>query len=146
MIQIKEYINKCFNDLDVLLPEEVDQDPKILMIDDEQKNLTSFRARFRRDAKVFTASNRKEALSIIKNNDIDVVFCDYKMPIVNGADILKEIVDICPNIKRSIVTAYTDSYIKKEFKEKTNTFDIILKPYNYDDIISRIFGLKQVAS
>ena len=116
----------------------------VLFIDDELKNLSAFRDQFRKKANILTASNKEEALSIVNNNDIDIVFCDYKMPRINGADILKEIVELYPNIKRVIVTGYYDSVARNEFKEKTNTDDFIIKPYSVDDILLRLFGLNRI--
>ena len=116
----------------------------VLVIDDELKNLSAFRDQFRKDANILTASNKEEALQIVNNTDIDIVFCDYKMGKINGADILKEIVNLYPNIKRVIVTGYYDSVARKEFKEKTNTEDFIIKPYSVDDILLRLFGLNRI--
>lgn len=138
----KELISK----LDEILPKSRLGFTNVLVIDDKLKNLTAFKSQFRKDANIFTASNKEQALDVIKNNNIDIVFCDYRMPNVNGADILKEIVELYPNIKRSIITAYTDPDIVKEFKEKSNTEDIIYKPLKFEEILSRIFGLKQIAS
>jgi response regulator RpfG family c-di-GMP phosphodiesterase len=116
----------------------------VLIIDDEVKNLKSFKGLLRKEVNVFTASNKFEALDVVENNKIDYVFCDYRLPKFNGADILKEIVKICPKIKRSIVTAYVDSSIVKEFKEKSGTEDIIYKPYSFDEIIMRVLGLNRI--
>ena len=137
---------KLISDLDGILPKSKIDRYSVLMIDDEKKNLTAFKGLFRRDYNVFTATCRDEALSIVSSNNIDFVFCDYKMPKFNGADILKEIVNICPNIDRAILTAYNSSSIIEEFKLKSNTEDVILKPYSVDDINSRIFNSKQLAS
>ncbi len=141
--QNKSLINK----LSELLPPSRLGFTNVLVIDDEHQNLTAFKGRFRKDANILTASNKKEALDIVNNNNIDIVFCDYKMGTkISGADILKEIVNLYPNIKRVIVTGYYDSVARKEFKEKANTEDVIHKPYSFDEIFSRIFGLNQVTS
>lgn len=137
----KELISK----LDEILPKSRLGFTNVLVIDDELQNLAAFKGQFRKDANILTASNKKEALDIVNSNNIDIVFCDYKMPKVNGADILKEIVSLYPNIKRVILTGYYDSVARKEFKEKADTEDVIHKPYSFDEIFNRIFGLNQVA-
>ena len=126
-------------ELDSLLPKSKTAKLNILMIDDEVSNLRCFKSLFRSEANIFIASNKKEALEVVNNNDIDHIFCDYRMPVNNGADILKEIVDMFPKIKRTIVTGFCDISIVKEFKRKSNTTDLICKPYSIDDILSRLF-------
>ena len=42
----------------------------VLYLDDELDNLASFKANFRREFNVFTASNVEAAMEIIKNNEI----------------------------------------------------------------------------
>lgn len=136
----KELISK----LSELLPPSRSGFKNVLVIDDELKNLSAFKGQFRQKANILTASNKEEALSIVNNNDIDIVFCDYKMGNISGADILKEIVNLYPNIKRVIVTGYYDSVARNEFKEKTNTEDFIIKPWSVDDILLRLFGLNRI--
>ena len=126
-------------DLDSLLPKSKTAKLNVLMIDDEVRNLRCFKSLFRREANIFVALNKKEALEVVNNNDIDYVFCDYRMPGYNGADILKEIVYMFPKIKRTIVTGFCDISIVQEFKRKSNTTDLIYKPYSIDDILSRLF-------
>lgn len=117
----------------------------VLVIDDEVQNLTAFKCQFRKLANILTASNKKEALDIVNNNDIDIVFCDYKMGKISGADILKEIVNLYPNIKRVIVTGCYSSVVRDEFKEKANTEEVIHKPWSFNEILNKILGLNQIA-
>ena len=112
--------------------------PNVLLIDDEICNLNSFKSIFRRSANIFLASNKEEAMRIVKNNDIEHVFCDYKMPKHNGAKILKDIVKLYPNIRRTIITGYYSLEAKSEFLLSSNTSDVILKPYTPSDVIVRI--------
>ena len=114
----------------------------VLMIDDESRNLSAFRAEFRRSVNVFLASNKMEALAAVNNNRIDYIFCDYLMPVHNGSDILNEIKLLFPNIRSTIVTAYRTNKMVLEFKNKSGVTDILYKPYNVGDISKRIFGDK----
>ena len=114
----------------------------VLMIDDESRNLSAFRAEFRRRVNVFLASNKIEALEAVNNNRIDYIFCDYLMPVNNGADILNEIKLLFPNIKSTIVTAYRTKKMMLDFKDKTVVLDILDKPCDVVDLSKRIFGGK----
>lgn len=131
------------NNLDCLLPKSRMNFKNVLIIDDIAKNLKAFVSQFRKDVNVFTASTKKEAIEIVCGNNIDFVFCDYKMPKYNGAEVLKDITEIYPNIKRAIITSYADNKVKQEVKEKSNTTDIINKPYLEEEIISRVCGINK---
>lgn len=110
----------------------------VLIIDDETPNLTSFKANLRRFANVFMASNKEEAMKAVSENNIDYVFCDYKMPLCNGDVILGEITKIYPQIKRTVLTGFYGSEAIEDFLEKSNTIDFLTKPYNIDDVLSRL--------
>ena len=88
----------------------------VLVIDDEVENLMSFKAMFRKKLNVLTASNLEDSLELLRNNDIDIIFCDYRfggVSGVNGADIMHEIVKEYPDIERVILTGYAcDSTFK----------------------------------
>lgn len=64
----------------------------ILYLDDEQENLNSFKAAFRRDFKIYTAINAEEAEKILEKHgrDISITLSDQRMPKVNGIEFLKE--------------------------------------------------------
>ena len=63
----------------------------VLYIDDEEHNLTSFRAAFRRDFKVFVTTEPSEAVRILVENPIEVVISDQKMPTLSGVEFFEMI-------------------------------------------------------
>lgn len=134
-------IDELRNQVNKYLPELPDIAQKVLIIDDEFRNLRTFKSQFRRQAKVFTALNVDEALFYMRNKDIDIVFCDYLMPDVNGADILGIIAKHYPHVKRVVLTAYNTPETKKEFKDKSNTTNFIFKPYTFNEIFNSIYNV-----
>ena len=104
----------------------------ILYLDDEKHNLNSFRINFRRryGYKVVTAQTQKEALHILKNNKVDVFVTDYKMPIIDGKEMIEKVKSLYPSIKSMIITAYADG-----LKAKVPVLD---KPFDFNQIISYI--------
>jgi len=54
------------------------KDFTILYVDDEIHNLISFKATFRREYKILTASGGEEGLQILKNNDVHLVLSDQR--------------------------------------------------------------------
>ena len=54
---------------------------KILYVDDEEQNLISFRANFRKQYEVFTAISAEVALDLLSKNLIPIIISDQRMHI-----------------------------------------------------------------
>tara|TARA_R110000822_G_scaffold10646_7_gene40167 strand:+ start:481 stop:927 length:447 start_codon:yes stop_codon:yes gene_type:complete len=132
---------KLINLLDEMLPPSKFKGVNVLVVDDESFNLTAFKGLFRQHANVFIASNKNEALEVVINNKIDVVFCDYMLPEFKGSEILFEITKLYPLIKKYIVTGYTEPKIIKDIKNILGECEVIYKPYSFEDIRMRILGV-----
>ncbi|MCX7987039.1 MAG: response regulator [Bacteroidales bacterium] len=102
---------------------------RVLYVDDDLTNLELFQMTFHREFEITTSTSGKEALQILKKNNIDVVVTDYKMPEMNGMDLIKEIKQFFPNIKCIILSGYIgyeiiiekkliDGYINKPWKKE----------------------------
>lgn len=64
--------------------------PKILIVDDQEKNLFSINAILKSlDAEIHLAHSGKEALSRVIRNDYAVILMDVQMPEINGYDTAK---------------------------------------------------------
>lgn len=112
---------------------------KVLYIDDELNNLIGFKASFRLDYKIFTASNTSEALQhLSKNPDIRVIFCDQRMPDKTGVQFFKEIKNTYQHPIRILLTGYTDIEAVIEAINLSNIFRYVKKPWIDADIISAI--------
>ena len=57
---------------------------RILVVDDDEMNLTRTRIILKKDYDVFLASSGMEALHTLKNKKIDLVLLDIEMPKMNG--------------------------------------------------------------
>lgn len=82
---------------------------KILVVDDDElmrmamTKIISSVDGFQVD---YIAKNGKEAVDICKDNQVDIIFMDIMMPIMNGIDATKEILSINPKAKIYIVSSY----------------------------------------
>lgn len=81
----------------------------VLYVDDEENNLLSFKANFRRYFTIYTASSAAEAKAILTTHTVHVIISDQKMPKTTGAQLLGESAKKHPHIPRILVTAYADS-------------------------------------
>ena len=88
---------------------------------------------------VLTASNGKEAYSIIQNQELDLLLCDWRMPEMNGAALLNllreegRLVDL-PAL---VITAHGTSNNAIDAIQ-LGAYDFVTKPFDLDDVIVTI--------
>lgn len=85
-----------------------------------------------------TFTNPLEAISVIKEKKIDLIFCDIEMPQINGIDFISSL-DNCPMF--IFTTAYSQ-YAVEGFN--LNAIDYLVKPIPYNRFIKAIFRAKEV--
>src|SRR5437773_7257662 len=56
------------------------------------------------------AANGQEAIRVARENCPDVAVLDYAMPLLNGIDAAREIVQACPRTKAILLTMHTDDH------------------------------------
>lgn len=106
----------------------------ILYVDDEENNLKSFKATFRRNYNIFTARSGKEALEILRNNTIKVVITDQRMPEMTGVQFLEAIIPEFPNTVRMILTGYSDVEAIIKAINTGRVYRYITKPWEADEL------------
>lgn len=102
----------------------------VLYVDDEVNNLNSFKATFRRDYKVFIASSGKEGLEILRNNPIQIVITDQRMPEMTGVDFLIEVIKEFPEPIRILLTGYADINAVIDAVNKGHIYYYLNKPWD----------------
>ena len=119
------------------LPEK-NQIKNILIIDDEKDlcqllgdTLSSH------DYNVKFAHTKKNALSSLKEQTPDMVFCDLKLPDGDGMKILSKIKKISPGTIVNIITAYGSDETRDEAK-RLGAYSFIDKPFSEEDILGNI--------
>lgn len=87
----------------------------------------------------FIASNGKEAIEVLNKENIQIVLTDYKMPIMNGAELIREIYSKfqVSQIKTFMMTAYSPDDLQDLLKEFQ--VEVIRKPFNFEDIKNIVF-------
>lgn len=121
----------------------------ILIIDDEKSQreiLSGFLSK--KGYKVYTVESGSQGIKIIKEQIVDIVLSDYKMPEMTGIEILEEVSVINPNISFVIITAYgtVENAVKAM---RLGAVDYITKPVNLDELeilLTRIIEKKNLIS
>ena len=107
---------------------------RILLIDDEPAQITSIKSFLkRRNYSILTASSGKEGISHIDNGNVDLVFTDFRMPDMNGLEVVQNIKKLNPEIPVVVITAFSDT--KDAVKVmKEGAFDYLSKPIDLDEL------------
>ena len=115
---------------------------RILIVDDERDILDLLSSCFAdKNATVVTAENGLRALQMSESDNYDAIITDFKMPQMNGLDLIKHIRTGKLNRKTPIflVTGNADS----DSIRKIATFgvaNIIMKPFSSNDIATKIIA------
>lgn len=106
----------------------------VLVVDDEQSIreiiVDGIHDTVRR---VYEAANGLEALSIIQNHDIDIVFSDVRMPEMGGVELLQKIRENGLDTVFILVTAYSDKDVATNALHY-GAYDIIEKPFKIAEL------------
>ncbi len=106
----------------------------VLYVDDEEFNLTAFRATYRRTYNVHTALSASEGEAILTEHPIEVIITDQRMPGVTGVEFLERILARYPDPIRMVLTGFADvEYIIRAIN-KDEVYRYITKPWDEDDL------------
>lgn len=116
----------------------MEEQAKVLIVDDELGPRESLRMILKPMYQIYTADNGQKAIGILQENPaIDVVTLDLKMPGLPGYEVLREIKNYNSDIEVIIVTGY-GSLRSAVDGIRYGVFDYITKPFNTAEIISVI--------
>jgi DNA-binding NtrC family response regulator len=106
----------------------------VLNIDDEVNNLNSFKAAFRRDFNIYTASSAKEGKKILDNSEIGVIITDQRMPGMTGIEFLESIIAIYPDTIRILLTGFSDINAVMDAINRGQVYKYLVKPWQNDEL------------
>lgn len=106
----------------------------LLYVDDEATNLRVFKSNFRKIYNVFTCENPLEAIEILKQEPIQVIVTDQRMPEMTGTEFLEKITPDYPNVIKIILTGFSDIQAIQDGVNKCGIFKYIMKPWNFEEV------------
>lgn len=108
---------------------------RILFVDDEPNVLSALRRIFRRENyHIDTAMSGAEALQLLKDKEYQLIISDYKMPMMDGAELLKRVKALHPHTIRIMLTGEADTGAVVGAINDGAVYKFILKPWNDDDL------------
>lgn len=107
----------------------------ILYVDDELINLKLFELNFRDRYRVITSPSPMEAIEIIGREDIKLLISDFKMPGLNGMQLIEKVKSIKPKVICFILSGYLENEV---VTDKALVHRYIMKPYNKASVMQEI--------
>ena len=108
----------------------VEKKHNLLYVDDEESNLRIFRMAFKRNYNILTATGGKEAIEIMRNNDIHLIITDQKMPEMSGTELLEKVLPEFPEVIRIILTGFADIEAIVKAINRCGIYKYITKPWD----------------
>ena len=103
-------------------------EPTLLVVDDDHANrVTLERLLTREGYRVLQAAHGREALELVRQERVDLVLTDLKMPGMTGLDVLKAIKALDSDIEVVVMTAYGTVETAVEAM-KEGAYDFVSKP------------------
>lgn len=110
---------------------------KVLIVDDEKFVTDALEGFFHsKGYQIFKAEDGQVCLEIIKNENLDLVLLDIKLPKVDGIEILKLLRRDYPKVKVIIMTAYDMEY--KEMIDAIGSDAFFIKPLLIDELTEKV--------
>ncbi len=111
---------------------------KILIVDDEEDIRDSLLLTLKKyedlETQIITATNGDDALTKMMNEEFDMVIADFKMPGMNGIDLLSQVSEKYPNAARILITGFSDIETAKEAINKAKVDSYVEKPWHNKEL------------
>lgn len=113
----------------------------VLVVDDETDILDSITALLEvleACPRVMTARDGKEALEIMERESVDLLVTDYRMPRMDGIELMKTARETNPDLPLILITAFPDPSLEETAKNTLGVIHFIRKPFEPSEIIEAV--------
>ncbi len=114
---------------------EVENKPKILIVDDESSVLSAIKRCLRKiDAELYCFESPIKALEMSSEIHPDIVISDQKMPFMTGIDMLKKLKNNFPYCSAVLVSGFSDFNLVAEAFNQNIIQKYLSKPWDNDEL------------
>lgn len=113
---------------------------RIIVVDDDEGILKTFFLLFNQTYRVYLAKDSVEALERFKSVSFDLIIVDYKLPRINGLEMISRFRELGYRGPVILISAYPEA-IRKEDLKNYNINQLFLKPLDLEALESSIHRL-----
>jgi thioredoxin reductase (NADPH) len=112
--------------------------PVLMTVDDDpsvsRAVARDLRRRYGEDYRIMRSESGEEALQairevVLRGEQVAAILADYRMPRMNGVDFLEQAMDLVPQARRALVTAYADTNAAIQAINVVDVDHYLLKPW-----------------
>lgn len=112
--------------------------PKILVVEDDKDMSRIISSILKEEGyKIDRAYDGEQAIKKIKAKDYNLMILDYKLPDINGINVLKEVRRTKPSLKVIMISAYGSPSIKSTAK-KFGVYRFLDKPFDLNRLVKAV--------
>lgn len=109
--------------------------PSILLVDDESAALGAFRRELSSAPfDILCASGGGQALAMLWDHPVEIVLSDYRMPDLNGIDLLERVATQFPQTRRVLISAYADTDVIADAYRRARIHRLLKKPWDSKEL------------
>lgn len=112
---------------------------RIMVVDDEPDILEAMRNYLgsAMDAEIVTAASGPAALAeVAKGPPFDAIVSDYRMPAMNGVELLGRLRDLAPEVPRIMLTAFPDMQVAIDALNRGSILHFLTKPVQPEQLLA----------
>lgn len=117
---------------------------RILYVDDEENNLTAFKATFRRNFTIFTAISGAEGRKVLDTENINIIITDQRMPEMTGVEFLSSILPVYPEPIRILLTGFADIEAVINAINQGQVYRYVTKPWDPKELAITIMNAFEI--
>ena len=122
--------------------------PRILLVEDNANAKLAYAIALRRlGFEVQTAPDGQEALELFRKEGADLVITDYKMPRLDGQQLVFRLHGLAPNLPVLLISAFEAAEVMEKFASENRVY-FLSKPFSAVQLkstIDRIFHENETA-
>jgi serine/threonine-protein kinase len=119
--------------------------PCLVLVDDEERILRSLAMLFRSTYELHVTTDARTALEYVRTHPVHVIISDQRMPIMRGADLLRQVREISPNTMRLLLTGYAELESIVSSVNEGEIFRFINKPWDAAELRSTVALAAEIA-
>ena len=115
---------------------------RVLVVDDESWIRRNIRRILEKEGiTVLLADSGTAALAVLKDQKVDMVLTDHRMPRMTGIELLEVVKAKYPGTLRVMLTGFADLQLSLDAINRVEVHRLLLKPYSRDQLVNAVTEL-----